>query len=113
MLLHVGVRRLTGRVVAAGQALGDGDAEHILRIAKSLQPLAHIGAGGAGFPLKNLQILHHLDNTQAGSVHILLSRHDFQGHAAIVLPGSGKHIGGRIRYNSKIHDDISLSSVFQ
>ena len=104
MLFHIGFRCLPGGVVAAGQMLGDGNAENILGIAEGLQPFAYVGAGGAGFSLIALQILHHLSHVQPGGIHIFLSGYNLHGYAAVILVGNAQHIGGGVCNNSKFHD---------
>ena len=113
MLGHVRIGSVSGRVVAARQVLGNGDAEDLIRIAEGFQPLPHIGAGGAGFSLILLQILHHLRHVQMGVVHIFPFRHDLHGNGCkrAVLPGDD--VAGRIRCDFIFHNYPSIKPCYR
>ena len=110
MLGHVRIGSVSGRVVAARQVLGNGDAENSLSVTEGFQPLPHVGAGGAGLSLILLQILHHLCHVQICVVHIFPFRHDLHGNGCkrAVLPGDD--VAGRIRYNFVFHTDPSITN---
>ena len=113
MLGHVRIGSVSGRVVAARQVLGNGDAENFLSVTEGFQPLPHVGAGGAGLSLILLQILHHLRHVQICVVHIFPFRHDLHrnGGKRAVLPGDD--VAGRIRYDFIFHNNPSIKPCYR
>ena len=104
--LHVDLGRLLGCIVGAGQVLGNGQAADILGIAEGLQPLAHVGAGGAGLAGVTPQALHHFRQIQVGVIHIFPVSGDLHGHGGVVVI-ERQDIAGRVANDSEFHDDPS------
>ena len=105
----IGVGGLNGGVVAAGESLGDGHGEDALVALKSIQPVGHVGAGGAALALEMLQVVNHLGYVLAAVVDVLLLPQDFQGDTLVPL-GTLKQVGSGIGYNFIIHT-VSLGKT--
>lgn len=82
VLRFVDLLRGAGGVVTAGQAACDGYAKNIVCVAEGRQPVAGVGAGGFGFSLVMIEVLHHGVHIQGGIVHKFpLRGDDFHGSA--------------------------------
>ena len=94
VLLQVLRQGLLCGVVAAGDVLGNGDAEDNVCPFKGFQPVANVGAGGTGGSMMMLQVVNHTGHVQAGGVHIFFgSGNDLHGYGGVVHAGQSKQIG--------------------
>ena len=80
---------------------------------KSLEPIMHIGAGGAGFAFIFLKLPHHFRYIQIFIIHILRAGGvDLQGNAGEADPGEGKNVGRGIGNDLKFHNLAPLCQFF-
>ena len=114
------VLRHHGRIIGAGQIAGNGDAEHLLRIAKGIHPLTSTGAGGAAAAGIAAQIFYHIRHIQIGIIHKLtLTGSDLQRGIGQIYTGHLQQIGGRVNDDFISHKGFSfvvqniITSVFQ
>ena len=96
--------RVHRRRVAAGQRAADGHGEDRVRALEGLQPLKGVRAGRARRPLRAVQLLHHLLDVQAGTIHVFaLLGDDLQGNACEIHALQRIQIGRGIRYDAILH----------
>ena len=89
-----------GGVAAARQGAGDGDGINFICALISLQPVADVGAGGAGLALVGPQGGRHLHGVQRAIVEIFpLVGHDLEGD------GGKIHAVQLIQAGRRVHND--------
>ena len=89
-----------GGVAAARQGAGDGDGINFICALISLQPVADVGAGGAGLALIGAQGSRHLHSVQRTVVEVFpLVGHDLQRHSSKI------NAVQRIQAGRRVHND--------
>ena len=108
VLLLVFLGGQLGGIVAAGQSAGDGDGINFICALISLQPVADVGAGGAGLALIGAQGLGHAQGIHCAVVQIFgIVGDDLQGNAFKIHALQGVQAGGGIHNDFGVHKHLS------
>ena len=96
-----------GGVAAARQGAGDGDGINFICALISLQPVADVGAGGAGLALIGAQGSRHFHGVQRAVVEVFpLVGHDLQRHSSKINAVQRIQAGRRV-HNDSFHIHLS------